>query len=200
MGCFGRKSKKSRPSSQKCKQKAKQQKAWTQDEWKIHGRYLKQLAAPKKDFAVDQSPAHPKVPLYALQPRMTSLAQPKTINRPHSCKLAPKKCHCHIADPIREVHPDAKNYVPTRRIEMLSQPKLDYQEVIRCFPKRKELCVKKIFQPRSSNGMMKLAMPKHHCLCAPDSDPYGVKPEALSAVATERTRKLAQPKKLNSET
>ncbi|XP_058820788.1 uncharacterized protein LOC131682975 [Topomyia yanbarensis] len=191
MGCFGKKSKKScPPSSPKCKPKPTQ-KAWTQDEWKIHGHYLTQLSVPKKDFALEnfyKTPVPRKVPLNQLKPRMNTLAQPKTINTPHACHLPSSKCHCHVADPIRGIHPDAIHYVPTRRIKMLCRPKLDYHEVVRCFPKKNVMCVsKKILLPRSSYRTKKLAMPKYQYLCAPDANPFGVKPEALWAVATDRT-------------
>ncbi|XP_053692615.1 uncharacterized protein LOC128741064 [Sabethes cyaneus] len=195
MGQRCSKSKKPTSSAQKCKP---QKKSWTQDEWKIHGRYLTQLAKPKKDHRqqkIAQTARSQKVPLSALKPRMNTLAQPRTTHLQHTCKLPPNKCHCHVADPIRNVQPQAKNYVPTPRIKMLSQPKLDYQEMVRCFPRKNVVCLnRKVLQPSSSYRIKKLAVPKYQYLCAPDSNPYGVKPEALNAVATERTVQLAQPK------
>ncbi|XP_065083812.1 sperm microtubule associated protein 2-like [Ochlerotatus camptorhynchus] len=196
MGCFGgTKSKKPKPSSQrkKCQPKPK---TWSQDEWKIHGRYLSRLSQPKKNYAhekFDKIPQQRRVPLSVLKPRMTTLARPKAISSfKHDCPLDPNKCHCHVSDPIRKVPVQARNYVPTKRITVLSQPKLDYQEVIRCFPKQRVMCINtRVLSYR----IKKLATPKYQHLCTPEgANPYGVKPEALVATATARTLQLAQPK------
>ncbi|XP_055638160.1 uncharacterized protein LOC129776504 [Toxorhynchites rutilus septentrionalis] len=201
MGCFGGKSKKqARPATQpKCPPK---QKAWTEREWKIHGKYLEQLAVPKKDLQNEktfQQPTLPKVPLSQLKPRMNTLARPKPTfgshQTSHVCPLGPQSCHCHVADPLRTISPLAKSYVPTQRINLLSQPKLNYQEVIRCFPMKKVMCInKRVIQPLSLYRTKKLATPKYQYLCTPEHDPYQVKPEALTAVATRRTMLLAMPK------
>ncbi|XP_062552679.1 uncharacterized protein LOC134217865 [Armigeres subalbatus] len=198
MGCFGgNKSTKKTPSPTQNKQC--QKKPWSKDEWKVHGRYFSQLSTPKKNYAEEKlynTPKQQKVPLSILKHRVEKLSKPKTITvAKHDCPLAPNKCHCHIADPIRKVPNQAKNYVPTHRINALSQPKLDYQEVIRCFPMQRVMCLNKsILTPRSSYRVKKLAMPKYQYLCTPDTNPFGVKPEALVARATPRTVMLAQPK------
>lgn len=130
---------------------------------------------------------------------MNTLARPKVISSvKHDCSLDPNKCHCHIADPIRKVPAQARSYVPTKRIAGLSQPKLDYQEVVRCFPRQQVMCInKRALTPRSCYRIKKLAMPKYQYLCTPEGNPYGVKPEALVATATPRTVQLAQPKSVS---
>nr|XP_029708027.1 uncharacterized protein LOC109621859 [Aedes albopictus] len=219
MGCFGGSKSKKAPSSQtkKC-QKAKP-KPWSESEWKKHGHYLTQLSVPKKNYAEEklyQTPVRQhlhfpissivqfqiflqqprKVPLSILKPRMETLSRPKAvIPLKHDCPVAPGKCHCHVADPIRRVPARAKSYVATNRINSLSQPKLDYQEMMRCFPMQRVMCLnKRVLTPRSAYRIKKLAMPKYQHLCTPERNPYGVKPEALLAMASPRTVALAQPK------
>ncbi|XP_062710806.1 uncharacterized protein LOC109421207 [Aedes albopictus] len=203
MGCFGgSKSKKVQPSSQTKKCQKTKPKPWSESDWKKHGHYLSQLSVPKKNYAEErlyQTPQPRKVPLSVLKPRMETLSRPKAvIPSKHDCPVAPGKCHCHVADPIRRVPARAKSYVATQRINSLSQPKLDYQEMMRCFPMQRVMCLnKRVLTPRSAYRIKKLAMPKYQHLCTPESNPYGVKPEALLAMASPRTVALAQPKSLS---
>ncbi|KAL1400639.1 hypothetical protein pipiens_002042 [Culex pipiens pipiens] len=198
MGCWGRKKKKPTPATKKCKPKRK---GWTQADWQKHGRYLEELSIPKKDFQEEylrQAPKECKLPLSALRPKMTRLARPKTIFDPkitaHRCHLGPERCHCHAADPIRQVSREAQQYKATKRIKMLSQPKFDYREVVRCFPKQGIACVGDQVLPKGLGRLKSLARPKYQYLCFPQQDPFAVKPEALMAVASPRTNMLSKPK------
>ncbi|XP_055599833.1 uncharacterized protein LOC129749032 [Uranotaenia lowii] len=205
MGCFGggSKTKNVQPAKPpKCKKKPK--KAWTQDEWKVHGKYLSGLSEPKKDYAKEMAlrERRYKVPIGLLKPGIQKLSRPKQPTmKMHTCNLPRDKCHCHAADPLTKVSEQAKMYEASHRIKLLSQPKLDYHEVYRCFPMKRVACMdRRVLSSGEMHQVKPMILPRCQNLCTYNSDsPYSVKPEALYAKASRRTRELAQPKALITE-
>lgn len=165
---------------------------WTANDWKIHTKWLASRAMPKKIFKPEKRP-HEWRDLNKLMPRVKKLSQPV---RRHVRPKFNGKAENTIDVPITKVKQSAQEYCCSDKICELSTtlernftPKYTPEEIRSRFVSGRQKLT-------TTERTLQLAQPKKDFTEGPKykDNPWGVMPNALHAVASERVEELAKPK------